>query len=53
MISKNQRVGCYEGFLELIDQGAAGFWISTRYNDMEWKLPKHGKLPVIEWEVRR
>ena len=53
MISKNQRTGCYDSFYDLIEQGAAGFWISTKYNDMEWKLPKHGNLPVIEWEVRR
>ena len=53
MISKNQRVGVYERFQDLICQGAAGFWISTRYDDMEWKLPKQGNLPVIDWEVRR
>lgn len=53
MISKNQRSGVYERFHELICQGAAGFWISTRYNDMEWKLSKYGNLPVIDWEVRR
>ena len=29
LISKNQRMDCYEGFLNLIEQGAAGFWIST------------------------
>lgn len=53
MISKNQRSGCYEAFQNLISQGAAGFWISTRYNDMEWKLPRYGSIPVIDWEVRR
>lgn len=53
MISKNQRIGCYEAFLNLIHQGTNGFWISTRYNDMEWKLPKHESLPVIDWEVER
>lgn len=53
MISKNQRVGCYDAFLDLIHQGTKGFWISTRYNDMEWKLPRYGNLPVIDWEVER
>ena len=53
MISKNQRVDCYEAFLSLIQQGITGFWISTRYNDMEWKLPKYANLPVIDWEVER
>ena len=53
MISKNQRTGCYEAFLSLIHQGTSGFWISTRYADMEWKLPKYGNLPVIDWEVER
>ena len=53
MISKNQRMDSYNGFMELIQQGAAGFWISTRYGDMEWKLPQYGNLPVIYWEVER
>lgn len=53
MISKNQRMECYEAFLDLIYQGTTGFWISTRYDDMEWKLPKYGNLPVIDWEVER
>lgn len=53
MISKNQRSGVYEMFQELLCQGAAGFWISTRYDDMDWKLPKYGNIPVIDWEVRR
>lgn len=53
MISKNQREDCYGAFLSLIHHGANGFWISTRYNDMEWKLPKYGNFPVIDWEVRR
>ena len=53
MISKNQREDCYEGFLSLIRQGTSGFWISTRYDDMEWKLPKYANLPVIHWEVER
>ena len=53
IISKNQRMGCYEAFLDLLQQGTAGFWISTRYNEMEWKLPKYGNLPVIDWEVER
>lgn len=53
MISKNQREDCYEAFLSLIHQGTNGFWISTRYDDMEWKLPKYANLPVIDWEVER
>jgi hypothetical protein len=53
MISKNQRSGVYEMFQELLRQGTAGFWISTRYDDMDWKLPKYGNIPVIDWEVRR
>lgn len=53
MISKNQRGNVYEGFRELVRQGASGFWISTRYDDMEWTLPEYGNLPVIDWEVRR
>lgn len=53
MITKNQRISVYESFRELVHQGAAGFWISTRYDEMEWKLPKYGSLPVIDWEVRR
>ena len=53
MISKNQREDCYEAFLSLIQQGTNGFWISTRYDDMEWKLPKYANLPVIDWEVER
>lgn len=53
MISKNQRQGCYEAFQNLVQQGAAGFWISTRYDDMEWKLPRYGSFSVIDWEVRR
>lgn len=53
MISKNQRITCYEAFLSLIHQGTSGFWISTRYDDMEWKLPRYGNLPVIDWEVER
>lgn len=53
MISKNQREDCYEAFRNLIQQGTNGFWISTRYNDMEWKLPKYANLPVIDWEVER
>lgn len=53
MISKNQREDCYEAFSSLLHQGVNGFWISTRYNDMEWKLPKHAVLPVIDWEVER
>lgn len=53
MISKNQRKDCYEAFLSLIQQGTTGFWISTRYDDMEWKLPKYANLPVIDWEVER
>jgi len=53
MISKNQREDCYEAFLELIQQGTNGFWISTRYDDMEWQLPKYANLPVIDWEVER
>ncbi len=53
MISKNQRKECYDSFLNLIHQGTGGFWISTRYADTEWKLPKHGDLPIIDWEVER
>lgn len=53
LISKNQRIDCYEAFLNLINQGTNGFWISTRYDDMEWKLPKYSNLPVIDWEVER
>ena len=53
MISKNQREDCYEAFLSLIHQGTSGFWISTRYDDMEWKLPKYTNLPVMDWEVER
>lgn len=53
MISKNQRTGVYERFYELVRQGADGCWISTRYDDMEWKLPKSGSFPVVDWEVRR
>ena len=53
MISKNQREDCYEAFLSLIHQGTSGFWISTRYADMEWKLPKYANLPIIDWEVER
>ena len=53
LISKNQREDCYEAFLSLIQQGTTGFWISTRYDDMEWKLPKYAILPVIDWEVER
>ena len=53
MLSKNQRIDCYEAFQELIHQGTCGFWISTRYKDMEWKLPKYESLPVVDWEVER
>lgn len=53
MISKNQRMDSYNAFLNLIDQGTSGFWISTRYKEMEWKLPQYGKLPIIHWEVLR
>lgn len=53
MISKNQREDCYEAFLSLLQQGVNGFWISTRYDDMEWKLPKYANLPVVDWEVER
>lgn len=53
MISKNQRISCYEGFLRLLHQGTSGIWISTRYHDMEWVLPKYGNLPVLYWEVEK
>lgn len=53
MISKNQRVSCYELFLELLHQGTNGIWISTLYNDMELTLPQNGNLPLIYWEVEK
>lgn len=53
MISKNQRISCYEGFMELLRQGAAGIWIATLYNDMELVLPDTRQLPVLRWEVEK
>ena len=53
MISKNQRMTCYEAFVELLHQGTSGIWISTLYNDMELTLPENGNLPVIYWEVEK
>ncbi|MBS6196328.1 MAG: DUF58 domain-containing protein [Clostridiales bacterium] len=53
MISKNQRNTCYEGFMELLGQGAAGIWIATLYREMELTIPENGKLPVLRWEVEK
>lgn len=53
MISKNQRSSCYEGFQELLSQGAGGIWIATLYNDMKWTLPAEGNVSVIRWEVKK
>lgn len=53
MISKNQRMTCYEEFLELLNQGTNGIWISTLYDDMEQTLPKNGNVPLIYWEVEK
>jgi uncharacterized protein (DUF58 family) len=53
MISKNQRSSCYEGFCQLLAQGASGIWIATLYNDMVWNLPVTRELPVLRWEVKK
>ncbi len=53
MISKNQREDCYESFRAFLEEGATGFWISTRYAENEWKFANDNRLPIIHWEVRR
>lgn len=53
MISKNQRKESFESFTNLLKEGASGYWISMRYEEMEWKLPVDGSIPVIHWEVQR
>lgn len=53
MISKNQRISCYEGFQELLSQGAGGIWIATLYKEMKWTLPTDGMMSVIRWEVKK
>lgn len=53
MISKNQRISCYEGFQELLRQGAGGIWIATLYKEMELTLPKDFNLSVLRWEVKK
>ncbi|NCB92144.1 MAG: DUF58 domain-containing protein [Clostridia bacterium] len=53
MISKNQRISCFEGFLDLLNQGSSGIWIATLYDDMEWNLPSIRQLPVVRWEVKK
>lgn len=53
MISKNQRISCYEGFKELLHQGAGGIWIATLYKEMNMTLPMDSDLSVIRWEVKK
>lgn len=53
MISKNQRISCYEGFQELLHQGASGIWIATLYEEMEWTLPRSREFAVLRWEVEK
>ncbi len=53
MISKNQREDCYESFSRMMEEGVAGFWISTRYAENEWKLPENHHFSVVHWEVQR
>ena len=53
MISKNQRISCYEGFQELLRQGADGIWIATLFNEMDLTFTSEANLSVIRWEVRK
>ena len=53
MISKNQRMDCYEEFLNLIHQGVNGFWIHTGYSGTECTLPENRNITFINWEVGR
>lgn len=53
MISKSQRISCYEGFQTLLSQGAGGIWIAMLHNDMECTLPADRDVPVMRWEVRK